>query len=56
MLASAGLVPVSVCCVATLHRYAGERARLAALLRLLERLLPERRRATIVAWYRPGEP
>jgi SAM-dependent methyltransferase len=54
MLASAGFVPVSVCYVATLHRYAGMRVRLAALLRLLERLLPERRRSTIVAWYRPG--
>jgi SAM-dependent methyltransferase len=55
-LATAGFVPVSVCYVATLHRYAGKRARLAALLRLLERLLPERRRSTIVAWYRPGDP
>jgi SAM-dependent methyltransferase len=56
MLARVGFAPVSVCCVATLHRYAGKRARLAALLRLLERHLPEHRRSTIVAWYRPGDP
>jgi SAM-dependent methyltransferase len=56
MLATVGFVPVSVSYVATLHRYAGKRARLAALLRLLERLLPERRRSTIVAWYRLSVP
>jgi SAM-dependent methyltransferase len=55
LLAGAGFAPVSVSYVATLHRYAGKRARLAALLRLLERLLPERRRSTIVCWYRPDE-
>ena len=51
-LATAGFASVSVAYVATLHRYAGERAALASLLRSSERILPERLRSTVVAWYR----
>jgi SAM-dependent methyltransferase len=52
LLASADFEPVEVAYVATLHRYAGERAALAALLRGAERLLPRMRRSTIVGWFR----
>jgi ubiquinone/menaquinone biosynthesis C-methylase UbiE len=51
LMAEAGFVPVDVAYVATLHRYAGPRARLAAALRLAERILPARLRSTIVASY-----
>jgi ubiquinone/menaquinone biosynthesis C-methylase UbiE len=54
-LATAGFAPVQVTLVATLHRYAGERKRIAAALRSAERVLPARMRSTIVAWYRPAE-
>jgi SAM-dependent methyltransferase len=54
-LAAAGFAPVEVTLVATLHRYAGDRRRVAAALRRAERLLPARMRSTIVAWYRPAE-
>jgi hypothetical protein len=52
LLEDAGFSAVSVAYVATLHRYAGERTLLAGALRALERTLPPRLRATIVAWYR----
>jgi SAM-dependent methyltransferase len=52
LLEDAGFSAVSVAYVATLHRYAGERTLLAVALRALERALPPRLRATIVAWYR----
>jgi SAM-dependent methyltransferase len=51
-LTQAGFAPVRVVPVATLHRYAGERQAVAALLRGFERALPQRLRSTIVAWYR----
>jgi SAM-dependent methyltransferase len=51
LLEDAGFTAVSVTYVATLHRYAGERARFAGALRALERVLPSRCRSTIVAWY-----
>ena len=51
LLAEAGFVPADVTFVATLHRYAGPRARLAGTLRLAERVLPARLRSTIVASY-----
>jgi ubiquinone/menaquinone biosynthesis C-methylase UbiE len=52
VLEGAGFVPVEVHHVATLHRYAGERQLLARLLTTLERMLPPKRRSTLVAWYR----
>jgi SAM-dependent methyltransferase len=52
VLGATGFVPVEVHYVATLHRYAGTRPRLARLLRALERPLPPTRLSTIVAWYR----
>jgi SAM-dependent methyltransferase len=52
LLEDAGFTAVSVSYVATLHRYAGERALLAGALRALEHGLPTRCRSTIVAWYR----
>lgn len=52
LLRAAGFAPVSVAYVASLHLYAGERARLNRALRTVERLLPSRLRSTIVAWYR----
>jgi SAM-dependent methyltransferase len=55
LLASAGLEPVEVAYVATLHRYAGERPGLGAVLRGAERVLPRQRRSTIVGWFRAGE-
>jgi SAM-dependent methyltransferase len=54
-LVVAGFVPVEVAYVATLHRYAGERAALAALLRGAERVVPRTRRSTIVGWFRATE-
>jgi ubiquinone/menaquinone biosynthesis C-methylase UbiE len=51
-LASAGFEPVELAAVATLHRYAGGRAALAALLRGAERVLPTNRRSTMVGWFR----
>jgi hypothetical protein len=56
LLVAAGFVPDSATCVATLHRYAGERRLAARLLVGAERLLPEARRSTIVARYRAGRP
>ncbi len=50
-LAAAGFAPVEVHFVATLHRYAGRWRALAAALTVFERLLPARRRSTIVALY-----
>jgi ubiquinone/menaquinone biosynthesis C-methylase UbiE len=52
LLAGAGFEPVEVAYVATLHRYAGERAALARLLRGAERVLPAARRSTIVGRFR----
>jgi SAM-dependent methyltransferase len=52
LLAGVGFEAARVTCVATLHRYAGERSALAAVLRGAERILPPARRSTIVAWYR----
>lgn len=52
--AAGGLEPVAIEYVATLYRY-GARVPLApTVLRWLERLVPERRRSTIVASYRPA--
>jgi SAM-dependent methyltransferase len=51
-LEDAGFAAISVTYVATLHRYAGDRALFAGALRALERVLPSRLRSTIVAWYR----
>jgi SAM-dependent methyltransferase len=52
MLTAARFEPVSVHCVATLHRYAGDRAALAGVFRGAERVLPRELRSTIVGWYR----
>jgi SAM-dependent methyltransferase len=54
MLASTGFEPVELTYVATLHRYAGERSALAAVLRGAERVLPGALRSTIVGWFRPA--
>jgi SAM-dependent methyltransferase len=51
LLRVAGFESVSVIYVATLHRYAGERRALTALLRGAERILPPPRRSTIVGLY-----
>jgi SAM-dependent methyltransferase len=48
LLAAASFEPVEVTYVATLHRYAGDRAVLGRLLRGAERILPAARRSTIV--------
>jgi SAM-dependent methyltransferase len=56
LLAEAGFVPADVTYVATLHRYAGPRARLAGVLRLAERILPARLRSTIVASFVAAAP
>jgi SAM-dependent methyltransferase len=53
-LARAGLAPVEVTYVATLHRYAERKPLVAGMLRALERLLPPKLRSTIVAWYEPA--
>jgi SAM-dependent methyltransferase len=52
LLAAAGFEPVELAYVATLHRYAGERAALGRLLRGAERILPAARRSTIVGRFR----
>jgi ubiquinone/menaquinone biosynthesis C-methylase UbiE len=52
LFGEAGFTPVRVVFVATLHRYAGERALAVAALRGAERVLPAALRSTIVAWYR----
>ncbi len=52
LLVEAGFEAVATSYVATLHRYAARLRPLDSLLRLCERILPERRRSTIVAWYR----
>ena len=49
----AGFVVAELHQVATLHRYAGGRRALTALLLGLERLLPAHRRSTLVALLRP---
>ena len=50
--AAAGFEPVSVEHVGTLHRYGARVPGAAPLLRTAERLLPRKRRSTIVAAYR----
>jgi hypothetical protein len=56
LLEQAGFAPVATEYVATVHRYAGDRARLSRLLAALERPLPPALRSTIVARYRvPAE-
>jgi len=50
----AGFEPVSVNYVGTLHRYGAKLPPLAWALGGAERLLPEQRRSTIVASYRPA--
>ena len=52
--ARAGFAPVDQVYVAGLHRYAERSPVLARLLLALERVLPARLRATIVARYRPA--
>jgi SAM-dependent methyltransferase len=52
LLEEVGFAPVATEYVATVHRYAGDRARLSRLLRTLERPLPPALRSTIVARYR----
>jgi SAM-dependent methyltransferase len=52
LFGAAGFEPVELVTVGTLHRYAGGHRKLAEVLRTSERLLPEGRRSTIVAWYR----
>jgi ubiquinone/menaquinone biosynthesis C-methylase UbiE len=52
LLVAAGFRSVQMTMVATLHRYAGERALVGEMLKGVERLLPSRSRSTIVAWYR----
>ena len=47
-----GLEPVAVELVGTLHRYAARVPVVPAALRALERMVPEKRRSTIVASYR----
>ncbi|HXG76228.1 MAG TPA: class I SAM-dependent methyltransferase [Gaiellaceae bacterium] len=49
---AAGFEPRAVVLVGTLHRYGARLPGVAAVLRALERLLPERRRSTIVAAFR----
>lgn len=53
---AAGLEPVSVELVGTLHRYGMRVPGAPAVLRLLERCLPSSRRSTIVACYRVRGP
>jgi SAM-dependent methyltransferase len=52
LLVDAGFDPVEVSFVATLHRYAARLRPLDGVLRASERVLPEQRRSTIVAWFR----
>ena len=54
LVAEAGFAPVEVAYVAGLHRYVERKPVLPRVLRGFERLLPQRLRATIVAWYRPA--
>jgi SAM-dependent methyltransferase len=54
VVAGAGLAPVDVTYVATIHRYAERMAFVAGVLRALERLFPTPLRSTIVGWYRPA--
>jgi SAM-dependent methyltransferase len=54
LLQQAGFAPLTTEYVATIHRYAGDRARLSRLLCALERPLPPPLRSTIVARYRAG--
>jgi hypothetical protein len=56
VVARTGFAPVEVAYVAGLHRYAEHRRTLARVLLALERLLPARLRATIVARYRVRTP
>jgi SAM-dependent methyltransferase len=53
VVAGAGLAPVDVAYVATIHRYAERMPLLAHGLRVVEHLFPTSLRSTIVAWYRP---
>jgi SAM-dependent methyltransferase len=48
----AGFALASLAFVATLHRYGARVPGAGQLLRMAERALPERRRSTIVAWFR----
>jgi SAM-dependent methyltransferase len=50
---TAGFSPVTVTYVATLHRYGARIPGAATVLKAAERCLPESRRSTIVAAYRP---
>jgi len=52
VMTAAGFEPVSVEFVGTLHRYGARVPGAAQLLRAVERLLPTKRRSTIVAAYR----
>ena len=52
LLGDAGFDAVEVSCVATLHRYVAQLRPFDAVLRASERVVPEQRRSTIVAWYR----
>jgi len=52
--AEARLEPLEVHYVGTLHRYGARLPLVSPVLRSLERLLPEHRRSTIVASYRPA--
>jgi SAM-dependent methyltransferase len=51
--AAAGLEPVEVVLVGTIHRYGARIPGAAPILKALERLLPAGRRSTIVASFRP---
>jgi SAM-dependent methyltransferase len=55
LLLDAGFDPVEVSFVATLHRYAAKLRPLDGVLRASERVLPEQRRSTIVAWFRASQ-
>jgi len=52
LLACAGFVRVELVEVGTLHRYAKRVPLLPGIVTALERGLPERRRSTLVGWYR----
>jgi ubiquinone/menaquinone biosynthesis C-methylase UbiE len=53
---AAGFACVEVCCVGTLHRYAGRRRLLRGVVGAAEAALPARRRSTIVARFRAAGP
>jgi SAM-dependent methyltransferase len=55
LLVAAGFDPVEVSFVATLHKYAAKLRPLDGVLRASERVLPEQRRSTIVAWFRASQ-